>query len=321
MTTRHSSSDLNAPTSEGHPAQPINWKTFADDQLVPSASDSIDVEIGKINELARRQRERAVTRRLQKEDEERRRKVEEESRRKEEEDAKNRRLQEEAKARQMAEEAESAKAAVEVSVHAGVDAEEEGVDDGAVAAKTVSRAPSARVSAFQVNRAFALIPSESATLYHGAPVTRSQPCASCITSRQPCFDLPNSRSKQCARCLQQKKGCRLPDQKTSKKRKDTQPPIRADGRRKRTKITGADDDNTQLVGTSMAAAGSSAGTAPDSVAQVLDRRLGEITFLLRGLVRKADESADWEGKGKSHAVVESAEEERDGDADADTDSN
>ncbi|KAI6029963.1 hypothetical protein PISMIDRAFT_25620 [Pisolithus microcarpus 441] len=318
-----------SPISEDDTAKSIDWTTVADDDLVPLASDSMEVEIAKIDEQARRQRNRVVARREKEkkdrrekeEEDERRRKEEEEQRRKEEEDARKRWEEEEAEARRLAEAAEKAKAAREVGARAGEDAENEG--DQAVAAKTIDRVPSAGVSAPKANRAFVLIPSKSATQHHRVPIVRDRPCTLCITTGEQCIDLPDSRSKQCAKCFRQKKGCRLPVEKTQGKRKAPQLSPRAGEKRKRAKVVSKGHD-TRLTSTSMAIEGTSAGAAGSSacvasqlVARVLDRHLGEITSLLRNLVGKADELADSEGKGTSSEVDELAEEEGHGEADED----
>ncbi|KAI5982167.1 hypothetical protein EDD15DRAFT_2378262 [Pisolithus albus] len=347
-------SPISSPISERDTAKSIDWRTVGDADLVPLASDSLEVEIAKIDEQARRQRLQVRARhekenqRRQEEEAERRRKEEEEQRRKEEEDARKRREEEEAEAHRLAEEAEArrlaeeaeacrlaeeaeacrlaeeaekAEAAREVRAQAGEDAENEGHQ--AVATTTINRPPSAGVSAPKANRAFVLIPSKTATHHHRVPIVRDHPCMLCITTGEQCTDLPDSRSKQCAKCFRQKKGCRLPAEKTQGKRKDPQPSPRAGEKRKRAKVVSKGHD-TRLVSTSMAIEGTSAGAAGSSacaasplVARVLDRHLGEITSLLRNLVKKANQLADYEGKGMSSEVDELAEDEGHGEADED----
>ncbi|KAI6116607.1 hypothetical protein EV401DRAFT_2073223 [Pisolithus croceorrhizus] len=290
MSVRHPRS--HTPGSPSETDGPIDWSTVADDELAPSPSDPIEVALAKIDEQTRRKKEGLIARRRQEEEEARRRKEEEDERRRKEEEDERRRKQEEqsrkeaevarklreeeeARARRMAEEAEeaeNAKAAREVN-----DRAEDDEGDEATAVKSTGRAPSAGSTTPRI------------------PGLRRHPCTLCLSTGEPCIDLPDSRSKQCAKCFRQKKGCRLPNEKVRQKRKDVQLSPRSGEKRKRTKIASEDDDN-RFVGTSTTAA-------------------GEIASLLRSVVAKVDKLADPSGKGKSRAVVESAEEERDGDDD------
>ncbi|KAI6029962.1 hypothetical protein BKA83DRAFT_18403 [Pisolithus microcarpus] len=294
------------------PAELIDWTTVVDDDLMPSAADSMDVEIAKIDEQARRQRERVLARRRQEEEDRRRkeeedehrRKEEEEQRRKEEVDARRQEEEKEAETRRLAEEAEK-----EVRVRAEKDAENE-----AVVAKTISWAPLAGVSTPNINGAFELRITR-------VSIIRDHPCTLCITTGEPCIDLTDSRSKQCAKCFRQKKGCRLPGEKIQEKRKDPQLSPCAGEKRKRVKVVG-EDDHPGFVSTSMpivrpsaGAMGTSATAVPDSVARVLDQRLCEIASLLRNLVGQVKQSADPEEKGWSLEVDQFAVDKRDGDAD------
>ncbi|KAI6029968.1 hypothetical protein BKA83DRAFT_25618 [Pisolithus microcarpus] len=115
------------------------------------------------------------------------------------------------------------------------------------------------------------------------------------------------------RLVHQKEGCRLP----------------SETKRKRAKVIGEDHD-TRFVGTSTAiarpsagAASTSAGAAPDLVAEVLDRRLGEITSLLRDLIGKVDEVANVDGKvtlpERDELAEDGGDDDADGDGDDDTD--
>ncbi|KAI5982168.1 hypothetical protein EDD15DRAFT_2203168 [Pisolithus albus] len=309
------------PMSDCSPAEFIDWTTVGDDDLMPSATASVEVEIAKIDELARRQRERVFARRRQEEEVRRQKEKEDEHRRKEEEEQrrKEEEKEREAETRRLAEE--------EVRVQAEKDAENE-----AVVTKTISWACLAGVSGLKANRAFVLIPSKPATPHYRVSVIRDHPCTLCITTGEPCIDLPDSRSKQCAKCFQQKKGCRLPGEKIWEKRKDPQLSPRAGEKRKRVKVVG-EDDHPRFVSTSMPIARTSAGpmgtsatAVPVSVARVLDQCLCEIASLLRNLVGQVRQSADPEGKGwllevDDFAVDEGwqGDDEADADGEDDTD--
>ncbi|KIK12884.1 hypothetical protein PISMIDRAFT_25618 [Pisolithus microcarpus 441] len=131
------------------------------------------------------------------------------------------------------------------------------------------------------------------------------------------------------RLVHQKEGCRLPSETVQGKRKDSRLSHRVGEKRKRAKVIGEDHD-TRFVGTSTAiarpsagAASTSAGAAPDLVAEVLDRRLGEITSLLRDLIGKVDEVANVDGKvtlpERDELAEDGGDDDADGDGDDDTD--
>lgn len=286
----------------------MDWRTVADDALEPSPADSMEVELAKINERARRLRVRAFERRRQEEAERLRRQQEEELRQREEEE--RLRMQQEEEMRRREEEEEQQRRELEEQQRvaeenarqqremeaakrereSAEDDPEEG--DEALASKTARRMPSTGVSFPRANRAYVLIRGKS------APIRRAQPCSLCISTGTTCVDLPNSRSKQCAKCRHQKKGCRLPGEKVQEKRKDSQLSPRGGDKRKRPKNI-ADDDDIEFLGSSTAKAGASASAAPESVAEVLNRHLGDITTLLRDLVSKVDNVAKSTDKGRS----------------------
>ncbi|KAI6029967.1 hypothetical protein PISMIDRAFT_18398 [Pisolithus microcarpus 441] len=140
------------------------------------------------------------------------------------------------------------------------------------------------------------------------PIPRAQACALCVSTGSVCVDLPNSRRKQCAKCLQQKKGCRLPGKNVQEKRKDDQVSPRGGDKRKRPKNAPAaayddNDSDIEFVDPLTSKAGTSAGAASESVAEVLDRHLGEITTLLRDLIGKVDTFAGSTGKGNENRVT------------------
>lgn len=70
------------PMSDTDAVGSIDWTTVADGGLQPSASDSMEVELAKISEQARRHRIRVVERRHQEEEEKHRTEEEEMHRRK-----------------------------------------------------------------------------------------------------------------------------------------------------------------------------------------------------------------------------------------------
>ncbi|KAI6029965.1 hypothetical protein PISMIDRAFT_18400 [Pisolithus microcarpus 441] len=319
-------------------APEVDWTTVTDDELEPLPTDTVEVELAKIDEKVRRQREQVLARRRQQEEERLRREAEEQHRQasfhqpgyyiiqllilsQEEEqrrrDAEERRrlAEESARKRRERETAEQPMVGEEEDAEAEEedDSEVEVVEGDVTTMHNASRASSTRVSNPRLNRAYVLIPSKSSAFGRGTPIKRERPCMLCVISGKPCVDLPDSRSKQCARCLRQKRRCRPSSGKVHAKRKGNQVSPRGGDKRKRPKNLPDNDDEIQFMGSTTAKAGPSACTAPDPVAQVLDRRLGELTALLRDLVTKVDNLAG--PKGKSGDVDESADDDDDDSAD------
>ncbi|KAI6162759.1 hypothetical protein EDD17DRAFT_1507645, partial [Pisolithus thermaeus] len=69
-----------------------------------------------------------------------------------------------------------------------------------------------------------------------------------------------------------------------------------------------DDDETKFVGSTAATPGQSANEVPESVANLLDRHLCEITALLRDLVSKLDNLTN--RRGKAREADEAADEDQ-----------
>ncbi|KAI5982163.1 hypothetical protein EDD15DRAFT_2203163 [Pisolithus albus] len=268
-------------------AQGIDWTTVSDDKLELLASDTIDVQFAKIDEQARRQREKVQARRrqqeqerLQKEAEERRREEEEQCRRAAEE---QRRLAEESANKQLEQEEAAARAVMANELVGGSeeDAEGEVEEDEVGTINNTSRAPSTG----QVLR----LPSPRSHRTHPAlPVMRGLWKGLCRPSG----------------LTQQAKRCQLPAEKGKVKRKDDQvSPRGGDKRKRQKKVPDDDDDDIEFIGLTTAKAGPSAFAPPDTVAQVLDRRLGEITALLRDLLAKVGDLAEPKGETAASGMM------------------
>ncbi|KAI6107265.1 hypothetical protein EV401DRAFT_1892177 [Pisolithus croceorrhizus] len=251
--------DTNAPDT-------IDWTTVSDDDLEPLAGDEYQVALAKIDEQTRRRKEQVILQRCREEAER--------CQKEQEGQAYGRRLEEEEEQQQ---EMEAAKEETDV------DNSDEETDQAIT-----------DVSGPRVNRAYVLIPTVSAFPHRHTPIPRKQPSTQRMTSRELCVDLPTSHSKRDG--ARQKKGSRLPGKAVQDKRKASQVSPRGGDKRKRAKNVDEDDDEVEIVSVLTTNVAASAGTAAESVAQVLDRHFGEITTLLRELVTKVDNLADQSGR-------------------------
>ncbi|KAI5982164.1 hypothetical protein EDD15DRAFT_2402663 [Pisolithus albus] len=254
---------------------PIDWTTVTDEELEPSLADSLEVELAKIDERAQRMRVRAQLRRQEEE-----------------------RLR-----RQQAEEKRQREVCLlDLTYNLAPDEHSKEEEER-------------QRRELEERRRLAELEERRRLAENVAPIPRAQACALCVSTGTVCVDLPNSRRKQCAKCLHQKKGCRLPGNNAREKRKDHQVSPRGGDKRKRSKSATAadyddDDHDIKFVDPPTAKAGTSAGAAPESIAQVLDRHLGEITTLLRDLVGKVDNFTGSTGNGEAGEAAETGDENR-----------
>ncbi|KIM60154.1 hypothetical protein SCLCIDRAFT_26794 [Scleroderma citrinum Foug A] len=307
----------------GNDASGIDWKRIALPDLLKQMDDSIEVQIAKVNEQSRRRRDkimkRAAKQEAQRKAEEEKRKAEEEAKQKAEEEEKQK--------------AEENKCRAEEEYRAQAEVKRKQKADAAKIAQEGAQGTKPRPRWAVSQR----VPNEGIKGWH-------PPCDHCRRSgdSKGCVLPPDTHSPTCGRCHLAKIKCHFEvsistmERLTSReKRKESETSAtaietlpRGGEKRKRMKKVVAEAVSTEEIEKAMGSfsvAGPS--TRLDPVAQVLDRRLGEVIAAINHNTRelawlgsrmdgfawemqRLADAGDRKGKGKVRAEEPKDEEER-----------